>query len=138
MGLVRLPCFFNCVQRIEKYSTTSSKMIKKWNGGHFFNSHNSKPWKQAPDLPIEFRSPLEQPGKPKCGKYYTKACLMTNLGETQLWAHECVVIEKLYRQKKLPQRRFDRQSVICVNFFIILSSPILRHRFYCLLSNHPK
>jgi hypothetical protein len=37
--LVRLPCFFNCAQRIERYSTTSSKMIKKWNvpgfGGHF-------------------------------------------------------------------------------------------------------
>jgi hypothetical protein len=53
MGLVRLPCFFNCVQRIEKYSTTSSKMIKNGIGGHFFISHNSKPWKQAPDLPIE-------------------------------------------------------------------------------------
>jgi hypothetical protein len=48
MGLVRLPCFFNCVQRIEKYSTTSSKMIKVWNiGGSFFHT---KPWKQAPDL----------------------------------------------------------------------------------------
>ena len=61
MGLVRLPCFFNCVQRIEKYSTTSSKMIKKWNGGHFFNSHNSKPWKQAPDLPIEFDVSTSRP-----------------------------------------------------------------------------
>ena len=29
MGLVRLPCFFNCLQRIERYSTTSSKMIKR-------------------------------------------------------------------------------------------------------------
>jgi hypothetical protein len=28
MGLVRLSCFFNRVQRIERYSTTSSKMIK--------------------------------------------------------------------------------------------------------------
>ena len=36
MGLVRLPCFFNCVQRIERYSTTSSKMIKKWNWWSFF------------------------------------------------------------------------------------------------------
>ena len=43
MGLVRLPCFFNRVQRIEKYSTTSSKMIKKWNWSSFFSfSHNSK------------------------------------------------------------------------------------------------
>ena len=49
MGLVRLPCFFNCVQRIEKYSTTSSKMIKVWNWWFIF-SHISKPWKQAPDL----------------------------------------------------------------------------------------
>ena len=37
MGMVRLPCFFNCVQRIEKYSTTSSKMIKKWNWWSFFH-----------------------------------------------------------------------------------------------------
>ena len=72
MGLVRLPCFFNCVQRIEKYSTTSSKMIKKWNGGHFFNSHNSKPWKQAPDLPIELnRAPPYQPIVDHSGPKFT-------------------------------------------------------------------
>jgi len=47
MGLVRLPCFFNSVQRIERYSTTSSKMIKNGIGGHLFS--NSKPWKQAPN-----------------------------------------------------------------------------------------
>ena len=29
MGLVRLPCFFNRVQRIERYSTTSSKMCTR-------------------------------------------------------------------------------------------------------------
>jgi hypothetical protein len=56
MGLVRLPCFFNCVQRIKKYSTTSSKMIKKMELVviySLFISHNSKPWKHAPDLPVE-------------------------------------------------------------------------------------
>jgi hypothetical protein len=35
MGLVRLPCFFNRVQRVERYSTTSSKMIKNGIGDHF-------------------------------------------------------------------------------------------------------
>jgi hypothetical protein len=48
MGLVRLPCFFNRVQRIEKYSTTSSKMIKKWKLVVIF-SHILE--LQAPDLP---------------------------------------------------------------------------------------
>ena len=48
MSSVRLLCFFNCVKRREKYSTTSSKMIKKWNWGHFSFPHNFKPWKQAP------------------------------------------------------------------------------------------
>jgi hypothetical protein len=52
MGLVRLPCFFNRVQRIERYSTTSSKMIKK--GKLVVISHNSKPWKQAPELTAKF------------------------------------------------------------------------------------
>ena len=48
MCSVRLPCFFYCVKRRKKYSTMSSKMIKKWNWGHFSVSHNFKPWKQAP------------------------------------------------------------------------------------------
>ena len=42
MGLVRLPCFFNCVQRIERYSTTSSKMIKKWNWWSFHISEEEE------------------------------------------------------------------------------------------------
>ena len=48
MCSVRLPCFYYCVKRNKKYSTMSSKMIKKWNWGHFSFPHNFKPWKQAP------------------------------------------------------------------------------------------
>ena len=49
MGLVRLPCFFNCVQRVERYSTTSSKMIMELVVIFRFIP-NPKPRKQAPDL----------------------------------------------------------------------------------------
>ena len=42
MSLVRLPCFFNRVQRIERYSTTSSKKIKKWIIVHLFNEEEEE------------------------------------------------------------------------------------------------
>ena len=53
MGLVRLPCFFYCVQRIEKYSTTSSKMIKKWNWWSFFQTLETGPQSLC-SVPIGF------------------------------------------------------------------------------------
>ena len=43
MGLLRLPCFFNCVQRIERYSALTYKEMELV----------VKPWNQAPDLPTD-------------------------------------------------------------------------------------
>ena len=48
MCSVRLPCFFYCVKRKIKYSTMSSKMIKKWNWGHFSFYTISNPGNRPP------------------------------------------------------------------------------------------